>query len=389
MTRTATPLACPACGAAGLEPFHTQHGVPTNSCLLVDTEDEARRFPTGSLRLGFCPRCGFITNSSFDPTKAEYSGRYEETQAFSPRFREFARGLAADWVERHRLTGGTVVEIGCGKGEFLVMMAEAGIGRGIGVDPGVHPERIDPRWDGTLDWIAGRFDAGFGPIEGDAVVCRHTLEHIVPVGDFVREVRAAIGDRLDTAVLFELPDTTRVLDDMAFWDVYYEHCSYFTAGSLARLFASCGFEVDDVRLAYDDQYLLLEARPVAGSGGGWSQDDVAATSAGVDRFAAGYAGITREWTARVNAAGGTTVIWGGGSKGVAFLNAIDAPIAAAVDVNPHKQGTFIAGTGHPVIAPAELVTVDPALVVAMNPIYLEEIAADLRRHGLSPELVAV
>jgi len=392
VTRTATSLVCPACGTAGLEPFHTQDGVPTNSCLLVDDEDEARHSPTGSLRLGFCPGCGFIANTVFDPALTEYSKRYEETQAYSPRFQEFARTLASDWVDRHGLTGGTVVEIGCGKGEFLVMMAEAGIGRGIGIDPGVHPERIDPRWDGTLTWIVDTFDPRFGPIEADAVVCRHTLEHIAPVGDFVRLVRRSIGNRLDTAVLFELPDTTRVLDEVAFWDVYYEHCSYFTAGSLARLFAACGFEVDDVRYAYEDQYLLLEARPVDGSGDGWSREDIAATSTGVDRFAAGYAGITRDWTARVRAvaeAGGTTVVWGGGSKGVAFLAAVDAPIAAVVDINPHKQGRFMAGTGHRVVAPAELVDLRPDLVVAMNPIYLDEIRADLARLGLSSDVVAV
>ena len=43
-------------------------------------------------------------------------------------------------------------------------------------------------------------------------------------------------------VFFELPDTERVLTEAAFWDIYYEHCSYFTPGSLARLFRRTGFE---------------------------------------------------------------------------------------------------------------------------------------------------
>ena len=33
----------------------------------------------------------------------------------------------------------------------------------------------------------------------------------------------------------EVPDTMRILVEGAFWDVYYEHCSYFTLGSLGRL----------------------------------------------------------------------------------------------------------------------------------------------------------
>ncbi len=69
-------------------------------------------------------------------------------------------------------------------------------------------------------------------------------------------------------LLFELPDTTRILDECAFWDIYYEHCSYFTAGSLARLFRQAGFAVDDLYRVYDDQYLVIEARPAGGKSPG-------------------------------------------------------------------------------------------------------------------------
>ncbi len=368
--------------------------MPANSCLLLESEDEAVRFPSGELRLGFCPGCGFISNTAFDASLAEYSGRYEETQAFSPRFVEFATSLASRWVDRHGLDGKTVFEIGCGKGEFLVMMAEAGIGRGIGIDPGVNPDRIDSPNAALLEWIPDFFTAAFGPIEADAVVCRHTLEHIQPVGDFLRLIRHAIGDRTDTVLLFELPDTKRVLDEVAFWDVYYEHCSYFSAGSLARLFERTGFEVLDISLAYDGQYLLLEARPVpAGSPARlWPVDDLADLSAGVDWFAVGFRDMTRRWTSRLEelrARGGTAVIWGAGSKGVAFLVETGGHVAAAVDVNPYKHGMFMAGTGHQIIAPEELKTLQPDLVVIMNPVYVHEIRSDIADLGLSPEVVAL
>jgi hypothetical protein len=49
----------------------------------------------------------------------------------------------------------------------------------------------------------------------------------------------------------------------------------------------------------------------------------------------------------------------------------------------------MAGTGHPVIAPRDLVDISPELVVVMNPVYLDEIGNDLRELGLSSEVVAV
>ena len=72
-----------------MDVFFEQAGIPTNSCLLLDTLEEAAGFPTGDLRLGFCPACGFISNVVFE--EAEYSSRYEETQGFSKLFVEWAQ----------------------------------------------------------------------------------------------------------------------------------------------------------------------------------------------------------------------------------------------------------------------------------------------------------
>jgi hypothetical protein len=57
-------------------------------------------------------------------------------------------------------------------------------------------------------------------------------------------------------------------------------------------------------------------------------------------------------------------------------------VAYAVDINPHKTGKFLAGTGHPVLGPAELLHDPPDLVVAMNSIYVGEIRAALDAMGL-------
>ena len=390
---------CPACGAAGLDVFHEQDAVPTNSCLLLDSPEEARGFPRGTIRLAFCDACGFITNTAFEPGTAEYSARYEETQSYSPHFQAFARDLAVRWVHDHDLVGAKVVEIGCGKGEFLELMVEAGAGGGIGIDPGVHPDRRTSAAAQAITWVRDVFTAGYGPIDADAVVCRHTLEHIGPVREFLAAIRSSIGARGDTAVLFELPDVRRVLDDGAFWDVYYEHCSYFSAGSLARLFACCGFVVDLVEPAYDDQYLLLEARPAPVGDRAVPapplEDDLDALRAAVPRFAAACERRVRGLRTAVDevaARGGRVVLWGGGSKAVAFLGALDRSdaVACAVDVNPHKQGRYLAGTGHEVVAPLALRAAPPDLVVAMNGVYRTEIRAQLDRLGLhDAELVGL
>jgi hypothetical protein len=230
------------------------------------------------------------------------------------------------------------------------------------------------------------------------VICRHTLEHIAPVGEFMRRVRAVIGDRTDTIVLFELPDVLRVLQEIGFWDIYYEHCSYFSLGSLARLFRNTGFEVVNLELDYEDQYLLIEARPTTIPAAEQIplplEDDMAALAAAVEHFEKEFAVMIQRWRSDLvesTQAGSKTVIWGGGSKGVAYLTTlgVEKEVEYAVDINPYKQGKFLAGTGQQVVSPDFLKAYQPGLVIAMNPVYSAEIARNLEELDVSAELKAV
>lgn len=377
---------CPACGAGGLERFYEVERVPVHSCRLVSTREEAVSFPTGELRLGLCSACGFVTNVAHDPALQDYSVSYEETQAFSPHFRTFLRALAERWVERYGLRGKRVLEIGSGKGEFLLLLHELGIAEGIGIDPGFARERVEER--PGLRFIRDLYSERYAGLRADAIVCRHTLEHIAPVADFMRLVHSTAGDG---PVLFELPDVLRVLREGAFWDLYYEHVSYFSPGSLARLFRGVGFEPLELELDYDDQYILIEAR--AGAGGGEPlplEEEPEAVAEAVAMFRRAYDSRVTEWHGRLRSAQ-RPVIWGAGSKGVAFLTTLGAGagIELAVDINPYKQDRWLAGSGVRVVAPERLRDYRPDLVVAMNPAYLEEIGGALSELAVDAPLAAV
>jgi len=349
------------------------------------------------MKLTLCRSCGFCFNADFDPSKLEYSGRYEETQGYSPHFVAFARSLASRWVEKYNLRGGRVLEIGCGSmGEFLQFMIDAGAGHAIGIDPALNVERIQHRSVEKFEWIVDFYGDDYAHIDADAVVCRHTLEHIASVKEFMETVRRAIGDRTDTVVLFELPDVRRVLEEVAFWDIYYEHCSYFSLGSLARLFRRTGFEVLDLDIAYEGQYLLIEARPSITPNTDPplpAEDDLQDVSSGAVLYQAGHQAMLRRWAREFDeqaAMGRRSVIWGAGSKGVSFLSEIqNHGIEYAVDINPTKHGYFMPGTGQEIVAPEFLTQYQPDFVLAMNPVYTAEIQAELDRLGVTSILTTV
>lgn len=386
---------CPACGSTEISIFYEVAGVPAHSCVLLDSREEALAYPTGDIRLAFCGSCGFIANVAFDRDLLDYSQDYEETQGFSGRFNAFARSLAHHLIDRYEVRGKRILEIGSGKGEFLTLLCELGGNRGVGIDPAFVPERMVSEAADRMTFIRDYFGPGYTHLSADLVVCRHTLEHIPDVAEFVRLTRRTVDQRRDVITFFEIPDTRRVLRELAFWDIYHEHCSYFTPGSLGRLFRSSGFDILDLRLDFDDQYLLIEAA----ANGETSQpseleEGIEELGEEVETFRREHAIGLERWRAeldRYRSEGRTAAIWGSGSKGVAFLTTLGIrdEIELVVDINPFKHGKRMAGTGQEIVAPRSLVEHRPDTVIVMNPIYVDEIRAELGEMGLSPELTTV
>ena len=89
--------------------------------------------------------------------------------------------------------------------------------------------------------------------------------------------------------------------------------------------------------------------------------------------------------------GRKVVLWGAGSKAVGFLTTLskDSGIEYVVDINPHKHGMHLAGTGQRIVPPGFLKGYCPDRVIVMNSVYRDEIRSDLAGMGLEPEVVAL
>jgi len=390
-------LECPGCGSQNIHIFHDIKNVPVNSVLNCNTREAAKAFPRADISLGLCRQCGFIYNALFDSNLVRYSSECEESQGCSPTFNAFARRLAEDLVEKYSLREKRIIEIGCGKGEFLKLICSLGPNYGVGFDPGYIPGRstheVAPD---RIEFIRDYYSEKYAAYQGDLICCRMTLEHIPDTAVFLETVRGSIRQRKQTIVFFQVPDVTRILRRCAFEDIYYEHCSYFSPDSLARLFRRTNFDIIDLRTAYNDQYILIEAKPTnTHQGYAYSSRKPVDTLAGlaVD-FEKTYPSVLRHWKDqldRCHRESKRVVLWGGGSKGVTFLNVIEgsAVIDYVVDINPYRQQTFMAGTGQLIVAPRFLRDYQPDIVIIMNSVYREEIQHDLHQLGLNPQVMTL
>lgn len=386
---------CPTCRSGRTELFHEVECVPTNSCILFETREEALNCNRGSIALRFCHGCGFIYNASFRQELTEYSGRYEETQGFSPTFSRFHRNLAEEMIERHGLTGRDVMEIGCGKGEFLVLLSQLGENRGIGVDPSALPERLEgvPGAE-RVTLVPEYFEPRHCEIQPDFLCCKMTLEHITQTSGFIETIRAGLDEAKRTIVFFQVPEAGRIIRNCAFEDIYHEHCSYFTESSLRYLFEQSGFEVTRTAVEYDDQYLTIEAAPSSKIFAGDTREAVEELAALIRSFPERLDIHKQHWRStveRAKAEGKTVVLWGSGSKAVSFLTSlgIAEQIDFVTDINPNRHNHYMPGTGQLIVPPENLADIQPGLVIVMNRIYEDEISQALSGMGVSCDVACL
>jgi SAM-dependent methyltransferase len=387
---------CPSCCTPNMLKFYEVRSVPVNSCLLLSTRKQALNFPRGDIVLGFCEKCGFISNMAFKPSKVNYSSVYEDQQCFSATFDAFAHKLASELIKRHDLRNKHILEIGCGKGDFLTLLCEMGNNSGVGIDPAFVYDRAQNAASERLTFIRDYYSERYSKYQADLVCCRHTLEHIHNTAEFINTVRHAIGNRLDTTVFFEVPDVIRVLRELAFWDIYYEHCSYFSLGSLARLFRFCKFEITYLTKDFGDQYLLIEARPVNEVSPKVDdlEEDINAAAKCVKFFSEHYSGNLNQWKQRLQQMRKDkqkTVVWGSGSKCVAFLTTlgIKDEIEYVVDINPYRHGKFIPGAAKRIMPPNFLKKYQPDVTIVMNSMYCNEIRQMLNKMKVKTEVIQV
>jgi hypothetical protein len=239
------------------------------------------------------------------------------------------------------------------------------------------------------------FTENTNEIAPDLLCCKMTLEHIGQTNQFIRSVRS-VAKRKDSVIFFQVPDVRRILEEGAFWDVYYEHCSYFSATSLKHLFNGTGFAVQRVWTGYDSQYLMIVTSPAeTGSGVTFGDaDDVAAIIRMSGCFAATAARSRAAWLSRLRKwadAGQRTVLWGSGSKAVAFLTTLGVrdEVEHVVDINPYRVGKYLPGTGQRIVAPAFLRDYRPDNVVIMNPVYRDEVGRELARQRCEPRVYTI
>jgi len=382
---------CPVCTGSEHEQILALPGLP----VLVNAQvrpDDALDVQRGEMNLAVCLTCGHLFNTAFDESLLDYDAAYENTLHFSPHFQRFAKALRDRLVADHDLAGASIAELGSGPGHFLSMLCDAGVADAYGFDPSYDADRLGaPEHEGVT--ISTDLFPSDGSLQVKLAFSQHVLEHLESPIDALTAQRAAVIDQ-SGAVYSEVPNGQLMIEQCALWDLVYEHVSYFVPTSLELAHRRSGLDVTRVGADFGEQFLWCEAVPGAGDASA-AADAESVADAVVAARAFGLAATARIAEARRElaefAAKGPVVLWGAGSKGMTYLNLVAdvAQVAGVVDINPRKAGWGVPGTSLTITGPDALITVHPKTVLAANPVYIDEIRAQLDGLGVHADVRAL
>jgi SAM-dependent methyltransferase len=385
---------CPVCQAGNPHTFFELFNAPINVCVQWPTREEALQCPKADIRLVFCKECEFIWNAAFDAASLNYTQAYENSLFFSPLFQQYSHALAQRLIDRYNLRNKDVIDIGCGKGDFLFLLCKLGNNRGIGFDTSYEgtPDGCSTT-DERVTVIRDFYSKKYADCKGDLICSRYVFEHIQQPVVFLNTIRDAIGQRKNVTVYFEVPNVSLILRDLSVWDIIYEHCSYFSLNPLKRIFKQCGFDVLDAYESYQGQFLGIEAKPSNSRKADENlKTDTGKMAQDVDDFMIKFNRQLESWQdslKHLEESGKKAVLWGAGAKGVSFLNMLGIVngMPYIVDINPRKHGKYIAGTGQKIVPPEFLAEYKPDILIIPNPIYKDEIQAAIKKLGINPEIM--
>jgi len=312
------------------------------------------------LRIMECSRCGLL---QLDCEPVPYYREVIRACGLSETMTEFRRKQFADFLAEFNLKGKKFLEAGCGSGEYLRIMRDAGTDA-FGTE--YSADSVDNCRKTGLN-VLQMFPSGGGKIPGgpfDAFGLFNSFEHFPSPSDFLGTIRANL---VENAVgIIEVPDFEGSIRDSVFFTFIPDHLFYFTRETLKRTIEMNGFDV-----------LRIDSV--------WHGNILSATVKRREKFhAAGF--ISAEGNFRRKAMkfinGTETAFWGAGHEALFLLSSLcdtGKDIKYVIDSAPFKQGRLTPATGIPIVPPDILEKDPPQSIIIAAGSYTGEIAEQIQK----------
>ncbi|HJJ41751.1 MAG TPA: class I SAM-dependent methyltransferase [Methanocorpusculum sp.] len=320
----------------------------------------------------------FLFNASFEPEKVIYDNSYDNSQNYSAVFQKHEDDVIDFISSNIDITNKNVLEVGCGQGEFLKRLASKKKCNCIGFDPSFVSNNLED--EKHISVFTEYFNKlSYTKIKHPVklVIWRNVIGQVPDPLEAIKDIVNVFEPEDDFYLYIETPDADWILSNGMYYDIVYEYRSIFTIGSLESLLNRVGLEVVKSGKMFEEKYLAVLAKPAKDIK---STADISEKSAETELHqtmmnAQKVMTFVKYYLTDLKKSGGVCV-WGAAAKGIMFVNMYDENrqfIDCLCDINPNKQGGFVAHTAHPIIAPDKLIDYNIKTILVLNSNYVKEI----------------
>ena len=311
------------------------------------------------LNLFQCSSCGLVQLSE---KPVSYYKEVIRASSFSSEMKRFRSEQFVSWVDKYNLKGKSILEVGCGRGEYLSIFKQTEVSLAHGIE--YSKESVSSCINSEISVTKGFFgDENFvlPKQKYDGFICLNFIEHWPNPNKVLAHLKKNLSE--DAIGIVEVPNFDMILKQGLYSEFISDHLLYFTKDTLTFMLNYNGFEVIECSVIWHDYILsavvrkrkridlsLLKSRKL---------NVETELNSFIDKFE------KKE-----------VAIWGAGHQSLAVMSLakLENKIRYVVDSAPFKQGKYTPATHFPIVAPIELVNNPVKAVIIIAASYSNEVA---------------
>ncbi|HDD43848.1 MAG TPA: methyltransferase domain-containing protein [Candidatus Desulfofervidus auxilii] len=316
------------------------------------------------LKLYQCSLCGLVQLTS---PPVPYYKEVIRSSAYSQEMKNFRVNQFRKFLEKYELIGKKILEIGCGKGEFMELMQECGA-EVYGIEYGEENVKacLKKGLKVERDFISSKTHrVRYAPFDGFYIL--NFLEHIPEINTFLRGI--AYNLKPGAIGLVEVPNFEMILREKMLTEFIPDHIFYFTADTLEQTLRMNGFEVLEIQTVWHDYIISAVVKKR-------EPYNLKAWIKELEELKEALEKFIKKFSKE------EVMIWGAGHQALAILSLtnIANKIYGVIDSAPFKQGKYTPVTHLLIYPPDVLYKLPVKAVIVMAGSYSEEVVQILRKN---------
>ncbi len=350
---------CRGCGHILSEQILLQYTDMPKSAQFFPDNEEVKTEQGVDIILKQCLYCGLIQAVGHP---VSYYRDVIRATGVSYEMRQFRESQYRKWVEEFHLTGKKIIEIGCGKGEYMSFMEKTGaVVYGLEhLQDSVNKGRAEGHeiFQGFLE--NEKYQIPMAPYDGFYIM--NFLEHIPSPGEFLRGIMNNLED--GAVGIVEVPNFNMMLRKSLYSEFIQDHLSYFTEDTVRNLLERNGFHVLNCESIWHNYILSATVKKKS-----FTQVD------GFKRKQEKLKEEVRTFLEQQKKKGRRVAAWGAGHQALANFSLLDMAegIEYVIDSADFKQNRYTPATHIPIVAPDRLLNGEVQVVIIMAAGYSQEV----------------